>query len=95
MTIGSCYSLYMSSEGTIQLSIQGMLATDRSQLISLLKTALKYVATLSFTERPFGSPLNLHAFTSNSQHLFHRYIVCIALDILMEVRRFLVILKNF
>ena len=93
-TTVSCYSLYMSWEGTIQLSTQGMLATDRSQLISLLKTALKYVATLSFTEGLSGSPLNLHAIVSNSHPVFRKYLVCIPLDVLTEVRSILVLLTH-
>jgi len=54
MTTVSCYSLYMRSEGTLQLSIQGMWKTDDSHFISLLTTSLKHVAILSFTERSSG-----------------------------------------
>jgi hypothetical protein len=72
-----------------------MLATDRSHLISLLKTALKYVATLSFTEGLSGSPLNLHAIVSNSHPVFRKCLVCIPLDVLTEVGRFFGYLKEF
>ena len=67
--------LYISSEGTIQLSIQGMWTADSSHFISLITKTLKYVTTLSFTERPSGSPLPPHVFATNSQPAFRKSLV--------------------
>jgi hypothetical protein len=62
-----------------------MCNTDGSHFISLLTTTLKYIATLSFTERPYGSPIHLHAFASNSHPVFRNCLVRISLDVFMEV----------
>jgi hypothetical protein len=81
-TVG-CYSLYISSDGTLQLSIQGMWTADSSHFGSLLTNTHKYVKTLSFTERPSGSPLPPHAFVSNNHPAFRKSFVWIPLDVLM------------
>jgi len=55
-TTVSCYGLYISSDGTLELSIQGMWTADSLHFISLLTATLKYVTTLPFTERPLDRP---------------------------------------
>jgi len=93
-TTVSCYSLYISSDGTLQLSIQGMWTADSSHFISLLTTTLKYVTILSFTERPSGSPLPpSHAFTKTNHSAFRKSLVLFHLDVLLE-RVFFITIKN-
>ena len=89
-TTVSCYSLYMSSDGTLQLSNQRMCATDGSHFMSLILAAIKSVSTLF--QRPPGSSLHLHAIASKSLPV---WFVWIPLDVLMQVARGVDFLTKF
>jgi len=79
----SCYNLYISSEGTLQLSIQEMWTVDSSHFVTLLTRTHKYLTTLFFTERPIGSFLPPHALASNSHRAFRKSLVWIPLVFFM------------
>jgi hypothetical protein len=61
-----------------------MWTSDGSRFISILPAALKSVATLSLTARLSGSPIHLDDVAFNSHPVFHKWLVWVLLDFLMQ-----------